>query len=187
MRAFGATGDGTTDDTAAFTQALASLNEGGTLAVPPGTYRIEPGALTIPGNTAVVGDRATMKPFGTGFDLIELPGNRRRHDGRDDRWREPRRPRCDHRRRREECPGSPATPSRTSRCLRTPPTRTTSQTPAGIRIEGNGDTITIEGVTVKNVVANHANDTATAIDLGGARHLDHSRVRADDEYTHHDS
>ncbi|MDQ2785034.1 MAG: right-handed parallel beta-helix repeat-containing protein, partial [Chloroflexota bacterium] len=74
VRAFGATGDGTTDDTAAFTQALASLSEGGILVVPPGTYRVQPGALTIPSKTAMLGERATIKPFGTGFDLIAMQG-----------------------------------------------------------------------------------------------------------------
>jgi hypothetical protein len=158
VRAFGATGDGTTDDTAAFTQALASLNEGGTLAVPPGTYRIEPGALTIPGNTAVVGDRATIKPFGTGFDLIELQGTDVGMtgvtiDGEN------------HVVRGVTIVGG----AKNARLTRdtfenfTMPTDPADpnydQTPAGIRIEGNGDTITIEGVTVKNVVANHANDT----------------------------
>ncbi len=158
VRAFGATGDGTTDDTAAFLRALASLTEGGVLAVPPGTYRIKPGALTIPSRVAVLGERATIVPFGTGFDLIEFHGT--------------------------DIGMSGVTIDGENRVVRgatviggskhvllardtfadfTMPTDPADpnylQTPAGIRIEGNGDTIAIAGVTVKNVVANHANDT----------------------------
>ncbi|WP_428566119.1 MAG: glycosyl hydrolase family 28-related protein [Solidesulfovibrio sp. DCME] len=40
VRDFGATGDGTTDDTAAFESAMAALASPGVLSVPAGTYRI---------------------------------------------------------------------------------------------------------------------------------------------------
>lgn len=43
VRAFGATGDGVTDDTAAFVAAAASLPNGGVLLVPAGTYMVSYG------------------------------------------------------------------------------------------------------------------------------------------------
>jgi hypothetical protein len=43
VRAFGATGDGVTDDTAAFVAAAASLTNGGVLLVPAGTYMVSYG------------------------------------------------------------------------------------------------------------------------------------------------
>jgi hypothetical protein len=168
VRAFGATGDGTTDDTAAFTRALASLSEGGVLVVPPGTYRVKPGILTIPSKTIMLGERATIKPFGTGFDLIDLNGTDVGMtgvaiDGENHVVR-----------------GVTIVGGSTHVLLArdtfenfTMPTEPADpnyhQTPAGIRIEGNGDTITIEGVTVKNVVANHANDTRDGHDTWVAR------------------
>lgn len=157
VRAFGATGDGTTDDTAAFTRALASLGDGGVLVVPPGTYRVEPGALTVPSRVAVQGERATLKPFGAGFDLIELKGTDVSMtgvtiDGEN------------HVVRGVTIVGGSQQVLLARDTVEnfTLPTDSSdinyNQTPAGIRIEGNGDTITIDGVTVNNVVANHAND-----------------------------
>jgi hypothetical protein len=51
---YGAVGDNTTDNTAAFTAALAAA-EGGTLFVPEGNYRIT-GQLTMPGRTQIIGE-----------------------------------------------------------------------------------------------------------------------------------
>lgn len=50
---YGATGDGTTDDTAAV-QAALTANPGGSVYFPPGTYRLT-AELDIPGGTAVSG------------------------------------------------------------------------------------------------------------------------------------
>jgi hypothetical protein len=114
--------------------------------------------VTIPGNTRLVGDRATIRPFGTGFDLIELKGTDVGMtgvtiDGENHVVRgvtvvggSTQVLLSNDTVENFTMPSDPADPNY-------------SQTPAGIRIEGNGDQITIEGVTVKNVVANHANDT----------------------------
>jgi len=40
VKEFGATGDGTTDDSASFAAALAAVTSGGTIYIPPGTYRV---------------------------------------------------------------------------------------------------------------------------------------------------
>lgn len=158
VRAFGASGDGTSDDTAAFTQALASLGAGGVLVVPPGTYRIKPGVITLPSKIVVRGERATIKPFGAGFDLIDLQGTDVSMtgvtiDGEN------------HVVRGVTIVGGSknillARDTFENFTLPTTPTDPNyRQTPAAIRIEGNGNQITIAGVTVKNVIANHANDT----------------------------
>jgi len=50
---FGATGDGTTDDTTAFQAAINSLpSTGGTVRVPPGSYKV--GLLTMPDKNVVI-------------------------------------------------------------------------------------------------------------------------------------
>jgi hypothetical protein len=51
---YGAVGDNTTDNTAAFTAALAAA-AGGTLYIPRGSYRVTAG-FTMPGRTEIVGD-----------------------------------------------------------------------------------------------------------------------------------
>jgi len=153
VRAFGATGDGTTDDTTAFTQALASLSEGGVLAVPPGVYRVTPGALTIPSKTAVLGERATIKPFGTGFDLIEMHGTDVGMmgvtiDGEN----------------HVICGVTIVAGSKNVLLARdtlqnfTQPTAAdAAQTPAAIRIDGDSSQIAIESVTIANVNAIYSN------------------------------
>ena len=57
VRAYGAKGDGTTDDRAAFNLALAAA-AGKTLYVPAGTYRVGAG-LTVSNRTRIVGDGPT--------------------------------------------------------------------------------------------------------------------------------
>jgi len=153
VRAFGATGDGTTDDTTAFTQALASPSEGGVLAVPPGVYRVTPGALTIPSKTAVLGERATIKPFGTGFDLIEMHGTDVGMmgvtiDGEN----------------HVICGVTIVAGSKNVLLARdtlqnfTQPTAAdAAQTPAAIRIDGDSSQIAIESVTIANVNAIYSN------------------------------
>jgi hypothetical protein len=57
VRAFGATGDGVTDDLAAFQTAISTVTAagGGTIAVPKGTYLVSE-TLTLPAFTTLVGD-----------------------------------------------------------------------------------------------------------------------------------
>ncbi|GAC1629702.1 MAG: hypothetical protein NVS4B2_12200 [Chloroflexota bacterium] len=73
----GATGDGSTNDTAAFTSALNSLQTagGGTLYVPPGTYLVQPSILIIRSNIKVMGLGATLKPSTNGYVLLEIQGS----------------------------------------------------------------------------------------------------------------
>lgn len=51
---FGATGNGTTDDTAAIQAAATSLSSGGTLIFPTGTYLVS-SSITLPDNVSVIG------------------------------------------------------------------------------------------------------------------------------------
>ena len=64
-RAFGATGDGSTDDTAAIELAIAALPDPGVLYFPPGTYIIS--------NTLDLGDRGniTVRGAGQGVSIIK--------------------------------------------------------------------------------------------------------------------
>jgi hypothetical protein len=56
VKDFGAKGDGVTDDSAAFTAALAYLSpSGGVLEVPVGTYKLT-SSLTIPSSVSIIGD-----------------------------------------------------------------------------------------------------------------------------------
>ena len=57
VRAYGAKGDGTTDDRAAFNLALVAA-AGKTLYVPAGSYRVSAG-LTVSNRTRIVGDGPT--------------------------------------------------------------------------------------------------------------------------------
>lgn len=57
VKSFGATGDGKTDDTVAFSAAIAVLKNGGTLYIPEGKYLIT-APIIIPGSTTVCGTGA---------------------------------------------------------------------------------------------------------------------------------
>lgn len=66
VRYFGAVGDGETDDTAAFVNAMQSLGEnGGTVYVPAGRYKLSNGFI-IPQNVTLQGDFADPKLYGAG-------------------------------------------------------------------------------------------------------------------------
>lgn len=69
VTAFGATGDGTTDDTAAIAAAIASVTTGGTLYFPFGTYRVT-STITIPPQ---VTDAAQMIVRGDGWGSVIKP------------------------------------------------------------------------------------------------------------------
>lgn len=60
---FGATGDGTTDDSLAFIAAVASISNGGTLYVPPGEYKIV-STVELPSNITVLGCGESSVIFG---------------------------------------------------------------------------------------------------------------------------
>jgi hypothetical protein len=58
VKAYGAVGDGVTDDKSAITSALASISSGGSLLFPPGTYQINNAAttcFTLPANSQIQG------------------------------------------------------------------------------------------------------------------------------------
>lgn len=67
VRDFGAVGNGTTDDSASFAAALASMTSGGTLYIPAGTYKITSG-LTASYGIVVAG-------AGCGGTIIKPSGN----------------------------------------------------------------------------------------------------------------
>ena len=63
VKDFGAVGDGTTDDTAAFQAALD--NDDGVLYVPPGDYLIEGDVVTLARNSLVLAGRLLLRNSGT--------------------------------------------------------------------------------------------------------------------------
>jgi parallel beta-helix repeat protein len=71
---FGATGDGTTDDTSAFTAALTAAT-GKSLFIPSGSYSVS-STMTIPSNTRVFGEGLTSEikrdTTATPFDIFSL-------------------------------------------------------------------------------------------------------------------
>lgn len=76
VTAYGATGDGVTDNTAAFTRALAALRaaRGGVLVIPPGVYPLNPGALSLSSNMAIAGVGATLTADTLGFEMLAISG-----------------------------------------------------------------------------------------------------------------
>ncbi|RAV21442.1 right-handed parallel beta-helix repeat-containing protein [Paenibacillus contaminans] len=60
VKSFGATGDGTTDDTAAIRDAIGSISAaGGTVFFPRGTYRCR--SVVVPSNITILGNHAVIK------------------------------------------------------------------------------------------------------------------------------
>lgn len=70
VRDFGATGDGTTDDTAAF-QAAATASAGGAVFVPPGTYRL---TASVGGLFVSLGGVSVSDELASVIDLTALSG-----------------------------------------------------------------------------------------------------------------
>jgi len=60
---YGATGDGTTDDAGAIQDTIDACEAagGGVVLIPEGTYSVSGTMITIPGNTVLRGDKATLK------------------------------------------------------------------------------------------------------------------------------
>lgn len=77
VRLFGATGDGVTNDTAAFEAAEAALPDGGTVLVPPGTYvvsyRVRTPHITVEG----LGSSSVLKtpPHAVRLDPASMPSD----------------------------------------------------------------------------------------------------------------
>ena len=63
VKEYGATGDGSTDDTSAINSAISSLTTGGTLIFPKGTYKISSAV-------AFDGKEATVQAYGATFTLV---------------------------------------------------------------------------------------------------------------------
>jgi hypothetical protein len=55
VRSYGAKGDGTTDDTTALAAAITAVGSGGTVYLPPGSYRLTGTGLTVPAGVRLVG------------------------------------------------------------------------------------------------------------------------------------
>ena len=60
VRAFGAIGDGKADDTAAFARAIASVNQGGTILVPRGTFMLDQLTFVSSKSLALRGTRCSQ-------------------------------------------------------------------------------------------------------------------------------
>jgi|GEM_PF-2908488 hypothetical protein len=72
---YGAVGDGTTDNTTAFRNALRQFTSaGGTLTIPAGTYMLQPSQITIHDNITVAGSQAIIKANVVGYSLFDVSG-----------------------------------------------------------------------------------------------------------------
>jgi hypothetical protein len=80
VKDFGATGDGTTDDTVAIQAALDSLTTGGVIYFPQGTYRVAKntgtndswGIKVTNSNITLLGDQATLRRYDTDISTYAL-------------------------------------------------------------------------------------------------------------------
>lgn len=77
VKAAGARGDGTTNDTAAFKKALDQLDlaGGGTLQVPAATYLVDPDSVVVHSRIVVDGPGATLMPTRPGFEMLGISGS----------------------------------------------------------------------------------------------------------------
>ncbi len=82
VTAFGATGNGSTDDTAAINSAIAALQPGYELFFPCGTYKISAGLtsitknnLMIDGQTGCAAGRVTIRSSGGGSTILQVGGS----------------------------------------------------------------------------------------------------------------
>lgn len=159
---YSARGDGTTDDTAAFTGALATLDSrgGGTLYVPPGTYRVRPSSLNVHSGVTILGLGAVLKSTGPGSDLLDIAGTSvtiadLTFDGN---FQVPRGLNVNPGSRQVTLTGDVVLNLRQS----ADPTTGTlySGAPVGIQVYDNVDTVKIDATTVDNVIADHPEDPA---------------------------
>ena len=82
VTSFGATGNGSTDDTAAINTAIAALQPGYELFFPCGTYKISAGLtsitknnLTIDGQTGCAAGRVAIRSSGGGSTILQVGGS----------------------------------------------------------------------------------------------------------------
>lgn len=72
VKDYGATGDGSTDDTAAISSAVAALTSGSTLYFPGGTYFVSQVLLSSKSNFKIMGAGATIRGFNTTNAVLRL-------------------------------------------------------------------------------------------------------------------
>ncbi|HEY8745317.1 MAG TPA: spherulation-specific family 4 protein, partial [Chloroflexota bacterium] len=156
---YGAVGDGTTDNTIAFRNALGQFtSSGGTLTIPAGTYMLQPTQITIHDNITVAGSQAIIKADVVGYSLFDISGANitltgLTIDGNN-----------------QAVQGTEVASGSSNVLLSqdtyqnfTQAAATGSQfygsLPVGIRIDSNANSITIDGATVQNVVAMNPDGT----------------------------
>jgi hypothetical protein len=79
VTAYGAKGDGATDDTAAFNAAVAALGTGGGtvyVKTPPSSYRLS-GTITLPRNVSIIGDinKSAITTASGSYTLFSITGS----------------------------------------------------------------------------------------------------------------
>jgi len=182
VTSMGAVGDGSTDDTAAFHHAIDALTAGGggTLVVPPGVYSIKPSSLTFPSNVTVAGNAATLRANAVGFTLVDVAGTNITVSGVtfDGAGLAVQGVNIDA--------GSSNVTMRDSTVahLRQPADATLypdlyGAMPVGVFVRGDGHTVTLDNMTIKDIVADH-NDNGNSpsrvargvlISPGGGQHI----------------
>lgn len=159
---YGANGADTLDDTAAFQNALSALNAsgGGVLNVPAGTYYLRSDAISIRSGITVNAGGATITPSTYGWSFLTISGGAITING------------LVVDANKMAVHGIEV--GRATRNLKlegvavrnvTQPTDPASanyyQIPVGIRIEGDGDSILLDNVQIKNVYASHRTGSST--------------------------
>ncbi len=157
---YGAVGDGSTDNTTAFRNALTYLGSagGGTLTVPSGTFILQAGVLTVNSNSTVAGSQAILKANAIGYSLFDISGANITFSGLTIDGNN------------LVVQGTEIASGSSNILLSQDTYQNFTQTsgigsqfygslPVGVRIDGNSNGITIDGVTVQNIVAINPNGT----------------------------
>jgi len=165
---YGATGTGATNDTHAFVSALADLDGmgGGTLVVPPGNYLVDPDAINVHSHIVVSGAGARLFASHGGNILLDLNGSGIEVDGLTIDGTQ----QVLHVVEIERGSTNITVRGATVENAGQPPNN--SAQVVGIRVQGDGNSMTFDGVTVQNIVATNSDGTSMIargllLDTGG--------------------